>query len=321
MGGEHGQASVEWIALIALLALALAAAIAFVPLVEGRSLGDLLARKIACAVAGRCEREPAADALARAYGERDAALVRRFTPSLVYESGTYTLPVDYRRCRSHRCSDAPDRPIDVGASTRGRVPAAAFTHVVHARGQTFLQYWFYYPDSNSTWMGSHQAYDALPPAQVAAKVATGSARYPAFHRDDWEGYQVRVDAAGRASARATAHHGYTSCKEFQCANEWGPVTGWTRVSKGSHAGHIPLETQWTRGIARRHHGAPFRKVTGYRPLYPGRDLNERTTRAGELDLIPLETLSARDRGGYRFDGITPPWRKRVYSQPSSDSTS
>ena len=154
-----------------------------------------------------------------------------------------------------------------------------------------------------------------------AKLATGSTRYPGYHRDDWEGYQVRVDSSGRALARATAHYGYTTCKEIQCADSWTPVTGWTRVSKGSHAGHIPLETQWSRGNARRHHGAPFRRVVGYRPLIPGRDMSERTTAASGLELIPIETLPGEDKRGVRFDGISPPWLKEVYDDPLSDSTS
>ena len=298
----------------------LGALLAFVPAVDGRSLGSYVAHAFLCAVNGGCDADGPAggDALARAYGERDAALVRRFAPNIVYERGTYTLPVDYRRCRLHRCSDAPDRPVDVGVSKRTHTPAAAFTHVVHAGGETFLQYWFYYPDSNSVWAGSRELYDATPGAGVAARAVTGKARYPAYHGDDWEGFQVRLDRSGRPTSRASAHDGFTSCKEIQCAGTWGPWTGWTRVSKGSHAGHIPLATQWSRGNARRHHGAPFRTVTGYRPAVAG---NERTTDASELDLIPLETMSAPDRDGARFDSITPPWRKQVYRDPLSDTTS
>src|SRR5436309_4087375 len=128
MGSERGQASVEWTALIALVALALAGLIAFLPVVDGRSLGSYVAHAIVCAAKGGCG--PSDDELEQAYGATDAALVRRFTPGIVYEPGTYTLPVDFRRCRSHQCSDAPDRAIDVGASKRTREPAAAFTHVV-----------------------------------------------------------------------------------------------------------------------------------------------------------------------------------------------
>jgi hypothetical protein len=219
--------------------------------------------------------------------------------------------VDFRQCRSHRCSDAPDDPqLDVHHSARGDVPATAFTHVVHSGGHTYLQYWLYYPDSNSVFPGSRQLWDV---ARYATLGAAG--RYPGFHRDDWEGYQVEVDPGGRALARATAHQGYQSCKFMRCRNRWMPVTGWTRVSKGSHAGHIP--TVAVRGNLHRPHGSkPW--VVADRPAYPGIDLEERTTTAAGLRLVPIEGV---DTAGLRFDGITPPWRKKVYTQPRSHSTS
>ena len=149
-----------------------------VPAIDGRSLGGALTHTIVCAARGNCDRGE--DRLLGAYGRSDSELLRRFAPNVVYEPGTHTLPVDFRRCRSHRCSDAPDdQGLDVSASTRGRVPAAAFTHVVHSAGETFLQYWFYYPDSNTVLGPSSVLWNASPLALVA--------RYPGFHEDDWEG--------------------------------------------------------------------------------------------------------------------------------------
>src|SRR3954454_19258314 len=149
MASETGQATSEWTAVLLLVALVLGAAVAFVPAVDGRSFGSYLAHAIVCAVRGGCGAGGAA--LATAYGASDAACVRRFAPNIVYEPGTHTLPVDFRRCRSHHCSDAPDDPtLDVSRSGRTGTPATAFTHVVHRGGETFLQYWFYYPDSPST---------------------------------------------------------------------------------------------------------------------------------------------------------------------------
>jgi hypothetical protein len=309
MAAETGQATIEWTAVVLLVAVVLGAAVAVAPAIDGRSFGSSLAHAILCATRGGCD--DGDDELAAAYGGDDAALVRRFAPNIVYEPGTHTLPVDFRRCRSHRCSDAPDDPsLDAEASSRGRVPAAAFTHVVHAGGDTFIQYWFYYPDSNTVLGPSSAIWNNSPAAAVAP--------YPGFHPDDWEGYQVRVGADGEALVRATSHYGYQGCKERRCKNKWTPWTGWTRVSKGSHAGHIPLETEW----------APdweidrdlFRHVTGYRPLYPGRDLHERTTGAAGLDLIPIEAL-AGSALGTDFGEVTPPWEKEVYLDPLSDSTS
>ena len=123
-----------------LVSLALGGVLAFGPRVDGRSFGGAIAHAIVCAVRS-CAHED--DQLVSAYGARDAALVRRYAPNIVYEPGTYTLPVDFRQCRSHRCSDAPDDPqLDVHRSTRGGVPATAFTHVVHSGGSTYVQYWF-----------------------------------------------------------------------------------------------------------------------------------------------------------------------------------
>jgi hypothetical protein len=285
--GERGQASVEWVGLLLLVSLALAAALAFVPAFDGRPLGAALARALVCAVKRGCDAEHVA--LRNAYGERDAALVRANAPNLVYERGTLTLPVDYRRCRSHRCSDAPDdRDLDVHRSARG-ARATAFTHVVHRGGRSYIQYWLYYPDSPSTFMGSHgiikHFYEPL------------GIHDPAFHPDDWEGYQVRIDRDGTTSARSTRHGGYTSCKGSPeplpnwCRN-WGRPNGWTRVSYGSHAGHIPDRT-------------------------PGTGLRERSTTSSGIRLVPLETL---DHDTYEplKGGIAPPWTKEVYATPESD---
>jgi hypothetical protein len=106
VSGERGQASVEWIGLLLLVSVALAVAVAFVPAVDGRPLGAAIARALVCAVKHDCHADRAA--LRKAYGERDAALVRANAPSIVYEPGTLALPVDYRRCRSHRCSRRQD---------------------------------------------------------------------------------------------------------------------------------------------------------------------------------------------------------------------
>src|SRR3954451_9318077 len=180
---ERGQATIEWTAVVMLVALTLGAAVAFLPAVDGRSFGSFLAHAIVCAGRGGCY--DGDRALATAYGPADAELVRRFAPNVVYEPGTHTLPVDFRSCRSHTCSDAPDDPwLDTARSNRG-VPAAAFTHVVRRDGSTYLQYWFYYPDSNSV-LGPSSAVWNHSPLVLAA-------RYPGFHEDDWEGYQVRLD--------------------------------------------------------------------------------------------------------------------------------
>jgi hypothetical protein len=181
------------------------------------------------------------------------------------------------------------------------VQATAFTHVARSGGSTYLQYWLYYPDSTTTWGGA---------AAVWRGVVDGVARtpsYPGFHRDDWEGYQVRIGASGRAVVRATAHRGYQYCKGSSsgCAGRWGPATGWTRVSRGSHAGHIPL-------AGPRFHFAPEVPEAPY--------LHERWTTAPELRLVPLEPIDPRSYRSLEPGGPVPPWGKVVYRDPRSDST-
>jgi hypothetical protein len=298
MNCERGQASIEWVGLLLLVAIAVAAALAFVPSVDGRPLGGALARALVCAVEQNCRAEGAA--LRRAYGEPDAALVRAHAPNLVYEPGTLTLPVDYRRCRSHRCSDAPDdRDLDVHRAARGRARATAFTHVVRRGGRTYIQYWLYYPDSPSTFMHSHGLLKTLGISD------------PAYHPDDWEAFSVRIDEHGRVAVRASAHGHWQWCKHVWCKNQWGPGSGWTRVSRGSHAGHIPLRAE----PRLKRWGAEL----GYRPLRPGDGLRERSTTGVGIRLVPLETL---DQGAYRplEGGIKPPWTKKVYREPEAGSS-
>jgi hypothetical protein len=77
---ERGQASVEWIGLILLVALVLGGALAGGVRIDGRSFGGFLAHRFACAVeGGRChDGDPE---LARAYGPAGARLVRANAPN------------------------------------------------------------------------------------------------------------------------------------------------------------------------------------------------------------------------------------------------
>ena len=97
--------------------------------------------------------------------------------------------------------------------------------------------------------------------------------------------------------RATKHGGYTWCKGHIWHNScerWGPPNGWTRVSRGSHAGHIPDKT-------------------------PGNGVRERSTTATGLRLVPLETLDHRTYKPLK-GGIDPPWTKEVYGDPATDTS-
>jgi hypothetical protein len=300
LGKEAGQGTVEWIAVILVVAFVLSAFLTIAPAADGRSFGGFLAHRIVCVVKRGCA--DGGRALARAYGDGDAALVRQHAPNLVYEPGERQIPVDWRRCGRPECANAQDeRGLDVHRSERGQ-RATVFTRVLRRGGRTYIQYWLYYPDSNSTVLGSDKLWEAVWLIPKLRGLVARTPGYPGYHRDDWEGYVVRLEPDGSASVRASSHGHWQGCKERDCRGEWTGRTGWIRVSRGSHAGHIPL-------------GGERRQV----PLLPGRDLDERTTTSEGLTLIPLET---HDRRRYRShaQGVRPPWRKRAYHKPESDES-
>jgi hypothetical protein len=259
---QAGQATVEWSALVLLLALVFGALGVVVVRTAAWGFGERVVHALVCAVDGGCQQR---DSLAVAYGDELAATVRSQAPNVVYERSSAALPIDFRRCRETGCSDGPDaaRAIDHSA---GGLPVTAFTRVVDRRdrgGALYLQYWFYYPESFTGGIGR-----------------IFGDKWPGFHPDDWEGYQVRVVPGGRVMARVTAHGGY--------ASGWSTSRGWYHVSGGSHAGNLG-------GLPR----------------------GERVTPASKLALVPLERLRGTD--GYAFK-VTPPWRKDVYTQPESASS-
>jgi hypothetical protein len=292
-----------------------------------------------------------------AYGEL-AGAVRDNAPRIVYESGMSALPVDFRSCRSPACSDGPESG-HVTRSLAGR-PVAAFTHVIDCRdpergqsrgyecseeraGRVYIQYWTYYADS----------------ATLRGAPLLGSAGY---HRDDWEGYQVRINPDGTVEARASSHNGYngadapavdwasdaagklpgaTGVRDATEAVGLRGEHGWTRsegtlyVSGGSHAGHAgegSLRRELARLLATGHqalNGEPMRGPLGRREERHRQELladrlrtslfgpGARMTPRGSIALIPIENLA--DRDSYSF-AISPPWRKRVYTDPEYGGT-
>jgi hypothetical protein len=314
---EHGQATVEWAAILVLVAVALSTLLAAATLVDGRSFGGFLAHRFVCTVKGGCDDGDAA--LADAYGARDAVLVREHAPNLVYEPGERQLPVDYRRCRRPACAEAPDdRDLDVHRTDAGE-RATVFTRVIRRDRRVYIQYWLYYPDSKTVVLGSDKAWEAAWLLPRLAGIVDRAPSYPGLHRDDWESFQVRLDPDGEVWVRSSSHGHYQGCKWSECRNRWFPDSGWTRVSRGSHAGHIPAAPVVRPRPLR---GAPLpdtRPPAGSRLLLPGHDLRERTTTGEGVRLIPLET---RDEHGYRplDDRVTPPWEKRVYDDPESDES-
>jgi hypothetical protein len=293
---ERGQATAEWIGLLALVSVVLVAALATV----GRSspaagFARAIVTRLLCAadLSGGCSSE---GALVAAYGAEVAAVMSEHVPRIVYEQGMTALPVDFRSCRWSPCGNGPDSG-PVWRSDTGQ-PAVAFVHVVDCRsaeaqadgathgyecsgardGNLYLQYWLYYEDSTSL---------RDLPGDVGS------------HQDDWEGYQLRIGPAG-IDARATSHHGYNhrggpgswlSDAGIVHRSGWGPSHGRLYVSGGSHAGHVHEDGG----------GAPAR-----------------WTPSGHLELIPIEGLGRRSRrAGF---AVTPPWRKPVYFDPEDERT-
>ena len=100
------------------------------------------------------------------------------------------------------------------------------------------------------------------------------------------------------------------------------MTGWVRVSRGSHSGHVPFrsERRWRHAVQAgpRLYVPPASRPRRV-PLIPGRDFDERTSTGEGIRLVPLETLDRR-----RYEPldprVKPPWRKRAYSDPESDES-
>jgi hypothetical protein len=309
--GQRGQASVEWLALVLVVSVALAAALAagFRPPIAG--IARAIGAAIVCAVElGDCGED---SELVAAYGPDVASLVRAHAPEIRYEAGMTALPVDFRSCRGPRCDDGPASGA-VWTSVTGE-PVTAFVRVIDCRqtpagrdavasavdcsgersGRLYLQYWLFYEDSTS---------------------------WGRTHRDDWEGYQVRV-GSGPAEARATSHHGYNhragpgswlSDAGITHRAAWGSDLGHLYVSGGSHAGHVTERRDDLLRAARNERTRWHPQLARLRATRHG----PRWTPAARLRLVPLESLSATDRA--TTFAVSPPWRKTVYRDPEWEGT-
>lgn len=297
----------EWIATLCVVSLAMLGLLAVGVRVPGGSLARAVADRLLCAasLADRCGDEPG---LIAAYGTEVGQLVRRHVPTLAFELGARALPVDFRRCRSSECSDSSAKGAVERTDAGLRV--SAFVHVIDCRpaavartqaggadcsggraGNLYVQYWTYYADS----------------ATLRGVPVAGPRGY---HRDDWEGVQLRFEPDGEVSERASSHNGYNSglgsprnwgsdagvetvrdaSEEVgaRAENGWGPETGYLFVSGGSHAGNT-LDL-------------------GHSARYVRRE---------DVRLIPLEGLVASTNASF---AISPPWLKEVWLDPDSDRT-
>jgi hypothetical protein len=145
---ESGSASVESVALAALVALLLGACIAAVAaggdIDAGRQLADAIGRKMRCGphLPDACSHHP----LVPAYGWPLARLTRALTPAPVAvrgPSGLPLMPVDFRHCRQESCAVAAGPHL-----TASRRRTTAFTELVDRRrstGWVEVTYWLYRP--------------------------------------------------------------------------------------------------------------------------------------------------------------------------------
>ena len=304
--GERGQGTVEWVGVLCVVGLLMAGLVAVGVRVPGAALAQAVASRILCAasLADSCGDEPA---LIAAYGSEVGRLVREHMPSLLFERGSRAVPVDFRRCRSSACGDGAEHGYV--RHTEAGLPVSAFVHVIDCRpdaaevseaegidcsgpraGNLYIQYWTYYADS----------------ATLRGVPVVGE---EGFHRDDWEGVQIRIRPDGSVDERASSHNGYNDDQGvtnwgsdagigplndaaeavgLRPPNGWGPETHILLVSGGSHAGNVD-------GVPR----------------------IERLTPGNRIHLIPLEPIAAGSRASF---AISPPWRKRAWRDPEAEGT-
>jgi hypothetical protein len=140
----RGAASVEYLALAGLIGLvtviAVAALVASPPRRADRELGEMLARRIACAprYPVPCGRNP----LALAYGFPLGKLVRYLAPDPPASAGE--LPVDFRYCRRPGCA-VPGRESGLTGSGRRVTEFTSVEDLRRAAGSVRITYWLYRP--------------------------------------------------------------------------------------------------------------------------------------------------------------------------------
>ncbi len=163
---ERGAISVEYVALAGLVGLlilaALAALVAAPPGRDARELGEMIARRIACAPRHPvpCGRNP----LAVAYGFPLGKVVRSLAPkpAAIVGPGGSLLPVDFRRCRRPSCA-APGSDPGLTASRRRVTVFTSVDDRRRAGGGVRVTYWLYLPT-----LGWQRTVRTAGAAQIAA---------------------------------------------------------------------------------------------------------------------------------------------------------
>jgi hypothetical protein len=200
---RSGAASIEYLALAGLIGLlvvtGIAAMVAAPPRQADRELGEMLARRIACAprYPVPCGRNP----LALAYGFPLGKLVRSLAPAPTVRSGA--LPVDFRYCRRPSCA-VPGTDPGVTASGRRVTEFASVEDLRRAGGPVRVTYWLYRPAQRwerivrTAWAPQIEAAQSLrlnledDPALVPLETLPGRDhyRFPPLERPPWQWSRV-----------------------------------------------------------------------------------------------------------------------------------
>ena len=303
--GESGQASVEWIGLVSLLAVVFALMGGGVGRLDVAGFAHSIHRSLLCAVAS-VDGCPGEASLA-IYGAEVESLVRRLVPEVRFGRDLLGMPVDFRVCRSPSCA------VPTAGTERSEAgePLTLFTRVIDCRGggrgevrcggpasgNLYLQFWAYFPES-ATFRG--------------VPLLSGEG----YHRHDWESVQFRVEPDGTVSQRASSHAGHNHTRSAgnwpsdagvalpprvervlgrDSPGGWGPRTGQWLIEGGSHAGNVAA------GGSGDH--CPFRASRG------------------AVNLVPLEAIRNEPLARpAQFDPITPPWRKTLWTDPEAIGT-
>jgi hypothetical protein len=277
--------------LVSLTMLALVAAGVRVP---GATLARAVADHILCAasLANTCGDEPE---LIATYGTEVGGLVRRHMPMLLFERGSRAVPVDFRGCRSTECGDAVGEGlID---ATQADLPVTAFVHVVDCREGEAEQAEAAGADCSGGRAGNLYVQYWTYYADSATLRGVPIAGRKGYHEDDWESVQFRLRPDGSVDQRASSHHGYnyfrsdtnwTSDAGIAAHDGWGPATHLLLVSGGSHAGNAI-----------------------------GSANSDRFTPGRRVHLVPLEPIASHSAADF---AISPPWLKRVWSDPEWQGT-
>lgn len=318
------------------------------------ALAHAIGERILCAVRldYGCRSDPQ---LASPYGEL-AERVRENAPRIVYEHGMRALPVDFRDCRSPSCGDG----AETGSVTRSLAghPVTLFTHLIDCRdpgaaagwgydcsaervGRVYIQYWAYYADSATSraLLGSagyhHDDWEGLQ-IRISrdGSIDSRATSHAGYNGSDNPAIDWASDLSGEVP-RAAQIRDEAEAVGLRDRGGWTRSAGTYYVSGGSHAGHategslgrqltglmasgaLALTADAIPGPLRLERERHRRQLLALRLQTALFGPGARITPRGSIRLVPIETLG--DRDAYSF-AITPPWRKRVYTDPEYPGT-